>query len=60
MPPFMAQGGALALEDAAVLSALLQDADWSAVAESLTVRRRERVAWVRARSQRREKLARLP
>lgn len=60
MPPFMAQGGALALEDAVVLSALLQDADWSAVAESLTVRRRERVDWVRARSQRREKLARLP
>ena len=43
-----------------VLTSLLQDADWSAVAESLTARRRERVDQVRARSQRREKLARLP
>ena len=61
MPPFMAQGGSMALEDALVLARLLdENADWTKTAEGLTQRRHERVAWVRARNRRREKLTNLP
>ena len=60
MPPFMAQGGSLALEDALVLARLLEAVDWSKAAEAFTELRRERVDWVRVRNQRRERLANLP
>ncbi len=60
MPPFMAQGGSIALEDALVLARLLEDVDWSQAAKVLSERRRGRVDWVRARNRRREKLADLP
>ena len=61
MPPFMAQGAALALEDALALADVVTSADHlSEVAERLTERRSDRVAWVRSRNRRREKLARVP
>lgn len=60
MPPFMAQGGALALEDAVVLSNLLAQNDWNNIAESFTSKRKERIRWTRAKNNRREKLAKLP
>lgn len=43
MPPFMAQGGALALEDAIVLSNLLKQGDWDNIAELFTTKRAKRV-----------------
>ncbi|MBV7326862.1 FAD-dependent monooxygenase [Chloroflexi bacterium TSY] len=60
MPPFMAQGGSLALEDALVLARLLEEIDWSQAAQALTERRRERVNWVRTRNQFRERGANWP
>lgn len=60
MPPFMAQGGALAIEDALVLARLLEEIDWSKTAEIFTETRTARVDWVRKRNRRREKLAKLP
>ncbi len=60
MPPFMAQGGALALEDAAVLATLLEDEDWSNVASTFSKNRTHRIEWTRIRNQKREKLSKLP
>lgn len=61
MPPFMAQGGSLALEDAQVLANLLQnEGDWSRMAERFTNLRKERIDWVYARNRKRGKLAKLP
>jgi 2-polyprenyl-6-methoxyphenol hydroxylase-like FAD-dependent oxidoreductase len=61
MPPFMAQGGSLALEDALVLANLLQnEEDWSQLAERFTDLRKERIDWVYARNRKRGKLAKLP
>lgn len=60
MPPFMAQGGALALEDAIVLSNLLKQPNWNSIAETFTAKRQDRINWTRAKNNRREKLAKLP
>ncbi|WP_369828565.1 FAD-dependent monooxygenase [Aquimarina sp. MAR_2010_214] len=60
MPPFMAQGGALALEDAVVLSGLLKNEDWSNMASTFSKNRINRIDWTRARNQKREKLSKLP
>ncbi len=60
MPPFMAQGGALALEDAVVLSGLLKNEDWSTMASTFSKNRINRIDWTRARNQKREKLSKLP
>lgn len=60
MPPFMAQGGALALEDAVVLSDLLKNEDWSTMAATFSKNRSNRIDWTRARNQKREKLSKLP
>lgn len=60
MPPFMAQGGALALEDAIVLSNLLKTNDWNTIASTFSKNRQERIDWTRARNQKREKLSKLP
>ncbi len=60
MPPFMAQGGALALEDAIVLSGLLKNEDWSTMAATFSKNRNNRIDWTRARNQKREKLSKLP
>ncbi|MDH7445095.1 FAD-dependent monooxygenase [Aquimarina sp. 2201CG14-23] len=60
MPPFMAQGGALALEDAVVLSTLLENKDWSTIATSFTKHRTDRINWTRTRNRKREKLSKLP
>jgi len=61
MPPFMAQGGSLALEDAWVLADLLQaENDWNGFAERFTHLRKERIDWVYARNRKRGKLAKLP
>ncbi|WP_299441634.1 FAD-dependent monooxygenase [uncultured Aquimarina sp.] len=60
MPPFMAQGGALALEDAIILSKLLENEDWNTIATKFSKHRIHRVEWTRARNQNREKLSKLP
>lgn len=60
MPPFMAQGGALALEDAIVLSNLTGQNNWNNLAEKFTNKRKERINWTRAKNKRREKLGKLP
>ncbi len=60
MPPFMAQGGALALEDAIVLSGLLKNNDWSTMASTFSKNRSNRIDWTRTRNQKREKLSKLP
>ncbi len=60
MPPFMAQGGALALEDAIVLSGLLKNNDWNTMASTFSKNRSNRIDWTRARNQKREKLSKLP
>lgn len=60
MPPFMAQGGALALEDAAVLANLLENEDWNNIAATFSKNRTDRINWARIRNQKREKLSKLP
>ena len=60
MPPFMAQGGALAIEDAVVLSNLLKNNDWDSMASVFSKNRQERIDWTRIRNQKREKLSKLP
>lgn len=61
MPPFMAQGGALALEDAVILADLLNKNDnWTYIAENFTALRKQRVQWTRSKNNRREKLGKLP
>jgi len=61
MPPFMAQGASLALEDALVLGDMLTQTDnWSNAADILTENRKERVSWALSRNRRREKLTNLP
>jgi FAD-dependent urate hydroxylase len=61
MSPNMAQGAALAFEDALVLAAVLGEA--GSVAEALAAfaaRRRPRAGWVRAQTHRRDRTRRLP
>jgi FAD-dependent urate hydroxylase len=61
MSPNMAQGAALAFEDALVLAACLRDA--GSVAEALAgfvARRHPRTSWVRAQTHRRDRTRRLP
>lgn len=60
MPPYMAQGSSLALEDAEVLAALLKQNTDATLAEAFTAAQKERVEWVRARNRKREKLSKLP
>lgn len=60
MPPYMAQGSSLALEDAEVLAALLPQTAPNQLAEAFSAAQKERVDWVRARNQKREKLSKLP
>jgi 2-polyprenyl-6-methoxyphenol hydroxylase-like FAD-dependent oxidoreductase len=60
MPPFMAQGGAMALEDAVVLERVSADGDYAALAERLTAARRERVDAVRRGNKGRESKATIP
>jgi 2-polyprenyl-6-methoxyphenol hydroxylase-like FAD-dependent oxidoreductase len=61
MAPTMAQGAALAMEDALVLSELLaaeSDPDWAM--QKFEERRRPRVDWVREHTERQASLLRLP
>ena len=61
MSPNMAQGAALAFEDALVLAACLREA--GSVAEALAgfvARRHPRTSWVRAQTHRRDRTRRLP
>jgi FAD-dependent urate hydroxylase len=61
MSPNMAQGAALAFEDALVLAAVLREA--GSVAEALgafAARRHPRAGWVRAQTHRRDRTRRLP
>jgi hypothetical protein len=56
--PILAQGGAMALEDAVVLSSMLADGpaipdDWEGVLDAFVARRRPRVEWVRQETHRR-------
>ncbi|UZR94708.1 FAD-dependent monooxygenase [Chondrinema litorale] len=61
MPPYMAQGGSLALEDAYVLGKMILEGNnkgnW---AQAFTDKRKERIDWVRARNRKREQLAKVP
>jgi 2-polyprenyl-6-methoxyphenol hydroxylase-like FAD-dependent oxidoreductase len=61
MAPTMAQGAALAMEDALVLSELLtsgSDPEWAT--QAFEERRRPRVEWVREHTERQASLLRLP
>ena len=61
MSPNMAQGAALAFEDALVLTEVLRSS--ASVAEALatfTARRHSRVSWVRTQTHRRDRTRRLP
>lgn len=61
MPPTMAQGAALAFEDAIVLAELLAaDPDWTDVAARLASRRRQRVEWVKEHTSRQSRMLNLP
>ncbi|WP_062062440.1 FAD-dependent oxidoreductase [Aquimarina longa] len=60
MPPFMAQGGALALEDAIALSNLLKNENWNTMVATFSKNRASRIDWTRIRNQKREKLSKLP
>ncbi len=61
MPPFMAQGASLALEDALIFGDVLSgQTDWSSAAETFTERRKSRVSWAIERNRRREKLTKIP
>ncbi|MBT28246.1 MAG: hypothetical protein CMO01_01205 [Thalassobius sp.] len=55
IPPYMAQGGSLALEDAYALGKMiLEDSNRDNWAQAFTNKRKERVDWVRARNRKRE------
>ena len=59
--PTMAQGAALAFEDALVLADLLASTtEWTGVAEHLAGRRRARVEWVRRHTSRQSRMLTLP
>ena len=60
MPPYMAQGGSLALEDAEAAAEIVASGDLSDAAQRLTVARASRTRWVQERNRRREKLTKLP
>ena len=60
MPPFMAQGGAMALEDAVVISNLLKNKNWDTITSTFSEHRKQRIDWTRLRNQKREKLSKLP
>jgi 2-polyprenyl-6-methoxyphenol hydroxylase-like FAD-dependent oxidoreductase len=61
MSPNMAQGAALAFEDALVLAARLHDADTVADAVAgFVARRRRRTGWVRTQTHRRDRTRNLP
>jgi 2-polyprenyl-6-methoxyphenol hydroxylase-like FAD-dependent oxidoreductase len=61
MLPSMAQGAALATEDAIVLADLLAERrDWSDAAERLGARRGERVSWVMEHTNRQTRMLTLP
>jgi 2-polyprenyl-6-methoxyphenol hydroxylase-like FAD-dependent oxidoreductase len=61
MAPTMAQGAALAMEDALVLSELMtSEPDPAAVGSQFEERRRPRVEWVRAHTERQARLLNLP
>ena len=61
MPPFMAQGSSLALEDSWCLTNwLIANDDWAGVSSEFTKIRKERIDWTRDRNQRREKLSKMP
>jgi 2-polyprenyl-6-methoxyphenol hydroxylase-like FAD-dependent oxidoreductase len=57
----MAQGAALAFEDAIVLADLLVAApDWTAVAQRLASRRHRRIMWVKDHMSRQARMLNLP
>ena len=59
--PAMAQGAALAVEDALTLATLLRtDPDWSAAAERLAAARNRRVAWVMRHTSRQARMLQHP
>jgi 2-polyprenyl-6-methoxyphenol hydroxylase-like FAD-dependent oxidoreductase len=61
MSPAMAQGAALAVEDALTLAALLRnDTDWSSAPERLAAARDRRVAWVMRHTSRQARMLQLP
>ncbi len=61
MPPFMAQGASSALEDALILTKLLQEGnDLKNFASQFTNSRKARIEWTKKRNDRREKLSKLP
>lgn len=60
MPPYMAQGGSLAIEDAEAAAAVLAEGDFEQAATRLSTSRATRTKWVQERSRRREKLSKLP
>ena len=61
MSPAMAQGAALAVEDALVLAGLLRaDHDWTAVARRLAALRGRRVSWVMTHTRRQARMITLP
>jgi 2-polyprenyl-6-methoxyphenol hydroxylase-like FAD-dependent oxidoreductase len=61
MSPAMAQGAALAVEDALVLAGLLRaEPDWTAVAARLAAARDRRITWVMRHTSRQARLLTLP
>jgi 2-polyprenyl-6-methoxyphenol hydroxylase-like FAD-dependent oxidoreductase len=60
MPPTMAQGASLAVEDAIVLTELLDSRDWADVAARFETRRRPRVEWIKEHTSRQARLLNLP
>lgn len=61
MPPTMAQGASLAVEDAIVLSRLLDNSrNWANMAAQLEARRSARVGWVKEHTDRQSKLLTMP
>ena len=61
MPPFMAQGASSALEDALILTKLLnQGYELTNFAVRFTNSRKTRIEWTRGRNNSREKLSKLP
>jgi 2-polyprenyl-6-methoxyphenol hydroxylase-like FAD-dependent oxidoreductase len=60
MPPYMAQGGSLALEDAEAAAEIVASGDLSDAAQRLSAARASRTRWVQERNRRREKLTKLP
>ena len=60
MPPFMAQGGSLAIEDAEATAAIIAEGQLEQAATRLSAARAARTRWVQDRNRRREKLSKLP